>query len=212
MAQDEHGEIYFATKAGVLEFDGFNWNVISVPGAVYTLVAQGTNVLLGGLTGAGKLRDKIQSPRSYEIFSETNGIFSSAQHDNRAYFCSAKKLVIYSFGTQSIESTIAMSSATGDFLGVFNLGEEIVVRTENKGLFRIENSTLVPFDFAFTNPIFSTLSPSKNSLLIGTKDNRIFALKNRELKEIVPQQSDFLSHNILTDGVWVSENMLAIGI
>jgi hypothetical protein len=59
MVQDGHGEIYFANKAGVLEFDGLNWNLVSVPGAVYTLVVNESEVLLGGLTGAGNSKSPL---------------------------------------------------------------------------------------------------------------------------------------------------------
>lgn len=210
MVQDGHGEIYFASKAGVLEFDGLNWNVLSVPGAVYTLIAHDTEVLIGGLTGAGKLTEKIQSPRTYEMFSDTPGIFSSTYLDNKAYFCSEERLIIYSMVSQVMDSTLITSSSTGNFQGVFSLENEVVVSTE-KGLYKVQNNTLVPSGFALSNLIFSTPSPSEKSLLIGTNDNRIFVLIGRELKEVVLQQSDFLPHNILTDGVWASDNMLALG-
>jgi Y_Y_Y domain len=211
MVQNSHGEIYFANKAGVLEFDGFNWNVITVPGAVYTLVAKDNEILLGGLSGAGKINDKIQSPRSYEMFSETTGIFSSAYLQNRAYFCSEDQVVIYSLDTHQVELTIAVDSAMGKLQGVYTLGEVVAVRTENKGLFKIQNNVLVPLEFAVNNVIFSIASPSQKTFLIGTQDNRIFTLKGRDLKEIVLEQADVLSHNILADGVWASEDVLAIG-
>lgn len=211
MAQDSHGEIYFTNKAGVLEFDGFNWNVISVPGAVYTLVAHGNKVLIGGLTGAGSLNEKIQSPRSYEMFSDAPDIFSSTHSNNKAFFCSENEVIIFSFASHQVDTTIRVNSTTGKFLGVFNLGEEVVVRTEYLGLFKIQNNVLSPFDFDLDNIIFSIASPSKKTFLIGTEDNRIYTLTGQELKEIVPDQPDFLSHNMLADGVWVSDQVLAIG-
>lgn len=211
MVQDGHGEIYFANKAGVLEFDGLNWNLVAVPGAIYTLVVSESEVLIGGLTGAGKLNEKIQSPRSYEMYSDAPGIFSSAYRENKAYFCSDNQLIIYSLASHQIDSTITTNTSYGNFKGVFNLGEEVVVRTENSGLLKIKDNTLSPFDFAFSNLIFSIPSPSKNEFLIGTQDNRIFILKGREVKEIILLQSNFLSHNILADGVWVNENVVALG-
>ncbi len=211
MVQDGHGEIYFANKAGVLEFDGLNWNLVSVPGAVYTLVVNESEVLLGGLTGAGKLNEKIQSPRSYEMFSDSPGIFSSAYHENKAYFCSDNQVIIYSLTSHQIDSIITTNTSYGNFKGVFNLGEEVVVRTENSGLLKINDNVLSPFDFRFNNLIFSIPSPTKKEYLIGTQDNRIYILNERELKEIVLQQSDFLSHNILAEGVWVSEHVVALG-
>lgn len=211
MVQDSHGEIYFANKAGVLEFDGFNWNLVSVPGAVYTLVTNGTEVLIGGLSGTGKLNEKVQSPRTYESFLQASGFFSSTYRDNKAYFCSENQVIVYALASRQIESTIPILTSTGNFLGVFNLGDEVVVRTEKNGLFKIQGKTLTPFDFAFSNLIFSEPSSSGKELLIGTKDNRIFVLKDKALKEIVLQQADFLTHNLLVDGVWVSDQVVALG-
>lgn len=211
MVQDSDGEIYFANRAGVLEFDGFGWKVIATPGAVYTLTAHGTDILIGGLTGAGKLKDKIQSPRSFELFSASSGIFSSTQRENKAYFCSESQLLVYSFDLQTLESTISTNPAAGVFTGVFNLGDKVVVNTEMNGLFEVQGNTLVPFSFDVRNLIFSSPSPLHKSYLIGTKDNRIFLYQENKLKEIVLQPSSLLSRHILTDGVWVSEERLAIG-
>ncbi|MEY4931100.1 MAG: hypothetical protein RI909_1824, partial [Bacteroidota bacterium] len=211
MAQDSHGELYFANKAGVLEFDGFDWNVISVPGAVYTLATNGTEVLIGGLTGVGKLNEKIQTPRSYNVISQATGFFSSTNYDNKAYLCSNNQLIVYALTSHLVESTIAMSTTTGNFQGVFQLGNDIVVSTKKNGLFKVQGNTLIPFEFSFHNILFSIPSPSKKSFLIGTRDNRIFILKDGQVNEVVLQQSNFLSHNILSDGVWASEQVLALG-
>lgn len=129
MVQDSQGEIYFASKAGVLEFDGHNWKLIPMPGAAYTLVVQGTEVLVGGITGGGKLSAKRQSPRTYQISSEIPGIFSGVLHDGKAYFCSEDQLVVYSLASQLVETTLTNTPASGKFLGAFNLGETVVVRT-----------------------------------------------------------------------------------
>jgi ligand-binding sensor domain-containing protein len=211
MVQDSQGEIYFASKAGVLEFDGHNWKLIPMPGAAYTLLVQGTEVLVGGITGGGKLSAKRQSPRTYQIVSEIQGIFSGVLHDGKAYFCSEDQLVVYSLATQLVESTLSSTSASGRFLGVFNLGEEVVVRAEKQGLLKVKDSTLVEIDFVHRNLIFSVLSPSRKSFLIGTQGNRVFILSDSVLKEVVLQEPGFLARNILIDGVWASENVLALG-
>jgi hypothetical protein len=211
MVQDSHGEIYFANRAGVLEFDGFNWKFIEVPGAVYTMVSDGTEVLIGGLTGAGKLNEKIQSPRSYEVVSDTKGIFSSVMHKGKAYFCSEDQLLIYTLQSHQLEVSIKASSATGTFTGVFTLGEEVVVDTEKNGLFNMQGNTLVPYASEYRHLLFTTPSPSGKNVLVGTKDNRLFIQQENDRKEIVADPSDFFSHHILSDGVWVSDSLLAVG-
>lgn len=211
MVQDSHGEIYFASKGGVIEFDGYNWSVLVVPGAVYTLMASGSEVLIGGLTGAGKLSEKVISPRSYEMFSQTSGIFSSTYHDNKAYFCSENQLIVYSLDSLKKDSITMVNSPVGNLQGVFGLGNEVVVTTQHDGLLKVQGNALVPYSFKINNLLFSIPSPSGEAFLIGTKDNRIFILRGGELKEVELDQSDFLSHHMLADGVWVSEEVLALG-
>ncbi len=211
MVQDSHGEIYFANRAGVLEFDGLNWKFIEVPGAVYTMVSDGTEVLIGGLTGAGKLNEKIQSPRSYEIFSDTKGVFSSAVWESKTYFCSENQVLIYALQSGKLETTITANSATGKFTGVFNLGAEVVVDTEKNGLFTVQNNALIPYASEYNNLLFSIPSPSGKKNLIGERDNRLFIQQENQRKEIIPHPADFFSHHILSDGVWVSEDLLAVG-
>ena len=211
MVQDSQGEIYFASKAGVLEFDGYNWKLIPMPGAAYTLVVQGTEVLVGGITGGGKLSAKRQSPRTYQISSEIPGIFSGVLHGSKAYFCSEDQLVVYSLASQLVETTLTNTPASGKFLGAFNLGETVVVRSELQGLLKIKDSTLLPLDFVHQDLIFSIASPSQKSYLIGTQSNRIFILRDSVLMEVVLQEPGFLARNLLVDGVWASENVLALG-
>ena len=47
MIQDNYGLIYFTNKKGVLEFDGNNWQLISTPGAVYTLSLFNDEIYVG---------------------------------------------------------------------------------------------------------------------------------------------------------------------
>ncbi|MCX8489846.1 MAG: hypothetical protein ORN54_02140, partial [Cyclobacteriaceae bacterium] len=51
MVQDGRGLIYFTNKRGVLEFDGKNWQLITTPGAVYTLSLLQDEVYVGGVFG-----------------------------------------------------------------------------------------------------------------------------------------------------------------
>ena len=211
MVQDGQGEIYFATKAGVLEFDGLNWKVIRVPASVYALRAHNTEVLIGGLKGFGRLASHSHGPRTYELLSDVPGIFSSETDNDYGYLCNAEKIFIYSFKDQAAEYSIETNLATGNFLGLFKIGEDVVVRTETNRLFKIKEGKLVSLDFAITNLIFSKISPDKNATLIGTEDNRVYVVRNNTAKELTLQESDYLTHNILVDGVWVSTNVIALG-
>ncbi len=56
IAQDNRGVLFFANKAGILEFDGRNWNMIKTPAPVYTIsVTPDGRVYGGGLSGFGRV-------------------------------------------------------------------------------------------------------------------------------------------------------------
>lgn len=210
LAQDAQGEVYFATKAGVLEFDGRNWKLIRVPASVYTISVSDKQVFLGGLRGAGKLTEKTGSPRVFKDLDQTDGVFSSTVDKTNVYFCNAKKILIYSLDTQSLVASIDANATSGNFLGLHSLAGSVFVGTDTKRLFKIENKQLAPFEFPFTNLIFSEPLPGVGVDLIGTHDNRVYVLQNNAVKEIILEQSDFLTHNILVDGVWVSPSVIAL--
>ncbi|MBK7649687.1 MAG: hypothetical protein IPJ20_01590 [Flammeovirgaceae bacterium] len=65
MVQDAQGEIYFANKGGVLEFDGKNWQITAVPGAVNALTIYGNQVFVAGLAGAGMLDSRKEHHRPF---------------------------------------------------------------------------------------------------------------------------------------------------
>ena len=47
IAQNKNGLLYFATRNGVLEFDGRNWNLIRGNGAIYSLqIGEGERILV----------------------------------------------------------------------------------------------------------------------------------------------------------------------
>jgi hypothetical protein len=74
MLQDTQGELYFANRQGILEFDGKNWNEVFVPGAVHAVATNGTEVYLAGVAGGGKLNKKFEAQRTYIPLVEGNFI------------------------------------------------------------------------------------------------------------------------------------------
>jgi hypothetical protein len=210
MAQDEKGEILFTNKAGVLEFDGLNWRVVPVPGAVYTIVANKSEVWVGGLAGIGKVVRLLKEPAGYQSLNSTPGFFSSARDSAFVYFCNDDQVVAYSLADPSVSFTIPSTSSTGHLLGVFYVGQEVVVRTEKAGLMKIQDKQLSASAMPFAHIIFSVASRA-NEYLIGTEDNEVFVIRNNSIRKIEPEDKDFLNNHLLVDGSWVNESLVAFG-
>ena len=211
IAQDEQGELYFATKSGVLEFDGKNWEIVSVPSAVYALSTQGIHVFAATLESIGELGPKHETPRSYQNIVEGTGFFSTVALAETAFFCNENQLIAYSITNKAVGWTINSDSTHGLFNGVFEVKGDIYVRTANRGLLKVEGQRLVASDITPGNLIFSTPAIDRTKFLIGMDDHRVFVQENNKLSEVVLKDQSFLNKNILMSGVWVSDSLIALG-
>jgi hypothetical protein len=210
IVQDEQGEIYFATKGGVLEFDGRNWRFVSVTGAVYGLSTIGTQVYQAGLAGIGKLGPKNETPRLYLNIAEGN-FFSSITLEQNVFFCAKDQISIYDISRNELTTSIKPDSSQGSFLGIYNVNNTIYVRTAKRGLLKIENPKLVPSDITPGNLIFSTPSANGKRFLVGMDNHQVYIHENNTFKEIIIKDQALLNRNVLVDGVWVNDNLIALG-
>lgn len=209
MVQDEQGEIYFANKNGVLEFDGKNWKIISVPGAVYSLATVGTEVFVAGLAGAGYLSDKKQNPRLYQSISADPGFFSVVINGGDVFFCNDQQIIVYSIASRKISATIKTTVVQGAFEGLFALPDGVYLRAD-LGLFKVEGQKLTEVSTIASNFIFTSSSPSKKEYLVGTDNSKIFLHDGKSMREVVLKDKEYLDHNVLVDGVWTSDNLIAL--
>jgi hypothetical protein len=210
IVQDEQGEIYFANKGGVLEFDGRNWRFVSVPGAVYGLSTIGTQVYQAGLAGIGKLGPKNETPRLYLNIAEGN-FFSSITLEQNVFFCAKDQISIYDISKNELATSIKPDSSQGSFLGIYNVNNTIYVRTAKRGLLKVENRKLVPSDITPGNLIFSTPSANGKRFLVGMDNHQIYIHENNTFKEISIKDQALLNRNVLVGGVWVNDNLIALG-
>jgi hypothetical protein len=211
IAQDEQGELYFATKSGVLEFDGKNWKIISVPSAVYGLSTQGLNVFAVSLASIGVLGPKHETPRHYQSIVDDTGFFSTVTLAENAYFCNESQLVAYSISNKTTAWIIKSDSTQGVFRGVYEVNGNIYVRTANRGLLKVEAQKLVASDITPGNLIFSTPTLDRSKFLLGMDDHRVFVQDKNKLSEVVLKDQNFLTKNKLVSGVWVSDSLIALG-
>jgi len=210
IAQDAQGEIYFATKGGVLEFDGRNWRIINVSAKVNALSTKGENVYLAGLAGIGRLGKKRETPRPFLEIAEGN-FFSTLISDNHVFFFTENQISSYDISTNELVNSIKADSSHGIFVGAYVVAENVYVRTSLRGLLKIEQDKLAASEITLGNLIFSTPSANGKTFLIGTDDDRIYAQENNSFHEIVIKDQELLTKYVLVNGVWVNDNLIALG-
>jgi hypothetical protein len=61
IVQDDRGVFYFATQAGILQFDGRNWDLIATTGTIYSIArSEEGEIYIAGSEGFGKIsRDEF---------------------------------------------------------------------------------------------------------------------------------------------------------
>ena len=218
IAQSDKGVLYFATKNGVVEFDGKNWNLISTPGAIFTIFTSGNEILVGGVKGLGKLGWDKDRHHTFQNISEDHPeaitIFSGLATKDKAYFINENSLFIVSLATLKIESVVKSSQNQEVFTGLFNIFGGVYITTDT-GLLKVENGKLVAA--ALGLPIneklqlAATLKNSDKSLLIGTSGKFYLSSASGKAAELKLTDAAYLDNNVLLNATWVTENLIAIG-
>lgn len=216
IAQDNRGVFYFATQAGILQYDGRSWDVIRTNGAAYAIeLAESGELYVAGPKGFGKMAPDKNGLESFQLLYDKPGaeyIFQIAAVKDKIYFLNERNIFIYSATTDST-TTFSANTLTGTFTGLTEIFGSVYVSTEARGLFRETNNQLTQSKLALpdsTQLIFS--SRFENSYLLGTSDNRLFLCNNKmRLKELVLKDPSYVNASVIINATWVSSDLIALG-
>lgn len=213
MVQDSHGIMYFAMKAGVLEFDGREWDMIPGAGAIYALNrSDAGDVYWVGAKGFGKIGYNKKGFKEIQYLSDPDviDVFQTIAVGEQIYFLSENRIFYYRNGQQKGAVLIA-GNAQGAFTGMFELYGDLYVQTERNTTFRVDKNRLVYVDLNFSgNVIFHSRIDS--TYVIGTSDNRVYTC-SRDLKlvQVPVHDQPYADANVVVSGTWVNRQLLALG-
>lgn len=212
MVQDNRGLIYFTNKKGILEFDGKNWQLITTPGAVYTLVMLNNELFVGGSFGFGKIVTTNGTQPAYQPLVKTLHIFSSVVANGKVYACNETSLFILS--NDKIEREIKVDQ-TDAYTGLLEVQENVFIKSHLKPLSQLINDQ--PARPTVTMPmeseiIYAEQSNKNNDVILGTERGKIFVIKGKSPpQELSLFDANYINQNKLVSATWVNENLLAIG-
>src|SRR5687768_920231 len=101
MAQDKNGVMYFAMKAGILEFDGREWDLIPGAGAVYALNRNDVGeIFWAGAKGFGKIGLNKRGFKEIQYLSDSTvtNVFQTLAIGQQVYFLSENRIFLYRGG------------------------------------------------------------------------------------------------------------------
>lgn len=213
--QHPNGIMYFATRSGILEFDGKSWILINGNGAVYTLtITAGGKIFWGGAHGYGVVSGHDTNLPEMKILSDkAKDVFQSIEVEGRVYFVNDEKVFIVDPATDAVTDVNA-SAETGAFTGIFQIGSDVVVSGSKNGLYKISegklNQNVTLWESNGRQIVFS--SPFKNQTLIGTSHNEIFIVKDgKSPRRVQVENQQFLNEGVITNGSWVNDDLIVLG-
>lgn len=215
----QNGIIYFANHKGLLEFDGVSWRLMQLPyetilravyvdeeGVIYT--AGYRELGFWKENKNGKLEYNSLNNLAENYFAKNDEFWNIAKLKNSVYFQSFGKVLV--FGNEQIIPV--------EFPGFVNtmarVHDDIIVAIRDKGLFKIENNTPIPFliDPIFENTTIKFIQPmNDNQMLIGTSSKGIFIWDTNQLKQWNHEWASYFISNEVNRAYISPEGMIVIG-
>lgn len=213
IAQDKNGIIYFAMKAGVLEFDGRDWDLIPGAGAVYALNRNDSGEIFWvGAKGFGKIGVNEKGFKEIQYLSDStiSNVFQTLAIGQQVYFLAENKIFLYR-GSHTKAEAIISGNSQSMFTGMFELFGVIYVQTERNTIFKVEDNKLVYVNLNFSgNVLFQ--SRLDDTYLLGTSDNRVYSCgRDLIVRQVPVKDQPYADANVIVSGTWVDVDLLALG-
>lgn len=213
IAQHENGMIYFATRTGILQFDGTTWTDISANGAVYTVhITNQGEIFWGGVNGLGRIVFTAQGiPMATPLSTSAKNVFQSVYVNENLYFINEQTIFVLTTEGDLVR-TIPYQNAESGLSGIHEIAGNVYVSTTDGKLLRIDEKTVTPAKLG---------NPSAGLVFSGSFNGRyLFGLTNNEIylqergktpRKLVLEDQQYLDRSVVVQGTWVSGELIALG-
>lgn len=216
--QSSNGRLYFANNNGVLEFDGLNWNLFTLPNDIVVrsvYVAADERIYAGGYNEFGYFEPDQSGHLVYhslvELISPEDRNFDEIWRIHQT----PDGLVFQSF-TQLIimhKEEVKVVKAPGRFHFSYFVNGQLILIDIEKGIYRFTMGSFFPLigtDILLGQELLSILTFG-NKLLFATAEKGIFIYDGNKLEEWINPAADFLRTNQVFSALRVNEDYLAFG-
>jgi hypothetical protein len=216
IVQDDRGVFYFATQAGILQFDGRNWDLIATAGTIYSIArSEDGEIYVAGSEGFGKISRDEYGMEVYEsLHKQENAeyIFQIVTLPDRVYFLSERDLFEYSIQTKLVKKQ-SSTEKTGLFLALHEMFGKVYVSTEQQGLFEVAGEKINPSRLAIGDSATVIFAVKFNDrYILGTDDNKIYLYREKQrIREINLQDAGYANASVIMNATWVNDRLIAIG-
>lgn len=213
IAQHQNGVIYFATRTGILQFDGRTWNEINTHGAAYTLHITDEGVIFwGGVNGFGRINFNSQgTPSASTLFSKAKNIFQSVRVKESLYLINEDTIFVAST-KGGISKTIPYTHPEGTLSGLHEIAGAVYVTTTDGKLLWIDGDEAKPTASAsaYSDLVFS--AAFKGRYIFGVANNEIYLQEDgKRPRKLILDDQEYLNRSVVVQGTWVSNDLIVLG-
>lgn len=212
IAQDDLGVMYFATKAGVMAFNGKDWELLKRRAAVYSIhITSAGQKFWAGADGFGRIGFDESGFQELEtlVDSTSMDVVQCMSVEHNVYFLGSEQ--IYFFDTRSEKVSTIKTSDTGGINRLFELYGVVYASSETGEIYRIDDQKLVPSALDIKSEIVF-ISRIGNDYVFGTTDNKLFTLNEALQVNPVPiEDKEYADASVIVSGSWINRQLLALG-
>lgn len=217
--QDSKGMMFFANHFGIMQFDGVRWSIVTQPdnrSMVRSMAIDSKDKIYVG--AQGDFGYTIQLPNGqYQYTSLVKLLPASEKNFGDVLHTIIRKNEVIFFSYEAIfiykNNKIKALGSKTSFDDFFEVGKEIYVTDNEKGLLRLKDDKLILVENGqkFVGMQVRKIFQTKNGLLLFTQKNGIFIYAQNQIKPFVTEVDHLLKENQISAGIQLADGYFGIG-
>jgi len=218
--QDSNGNIYFANKNGLLQFDGMAWRIYRIPNSMDVRSVKVDNgsgrIYVGGYNEFGYFESNANGKLVYVSLSDlikksnmdlSDFIWKIHIYDGEIIFQSFLRAYIFKDGR------ISLLKAPNRFQFSFTVGSSLYFQDVTGGILEYKNGALQPLKgTAVLNntEVWGIFSMPEHRLLIATLEKGLFIYQDEKITPWQTEANIFIDKNGSLGGVALKNNLFVL--
>jgi len=219
IVQNKQGFLYFANSAGLLEFDGCEWELYPTSSLLRSIAISDDDVIYGGLQNdfgywhkdkfTRKL-DYISLAKQLNLTLTDDEIWKIVLFDNAVYFHSFRNIYKYNLSNK----TLSIISAPNRFQFLFSVNNRLFVQEKELGLMEVVKNRLIsiPGGEVLTGDcVYGMEKLSSDAILIATMDRGLYKMENNRVSVCSFSCNDYLKKNLIFSTATLPDGRFVFG-
>jgi len=217
--QDSKGMMFFANHFGIMRFDGVRWGIVTQPenrSMVRSMAIDKSDKIYVG--AQGDFGFVVQLPNGQYQYTSLvkllpkparnfGDVLHTIIHGKEILFFSYERIFIYK------NNTIKVLNSPTSFDDCFEVGNDIYVSDNEKGLLQLKNDVLtkVANGDKFVGMQVRKIFKTQNGMLLLTQKNGLFTFNEKQLAPFKTEVDHLLKQNQISAGIQLSDGYIGIG-